>query len=62
MVSLGVEALRRSKNVSWAIFDAVPATFASIFYDMDLTTGNHDFKGIQGNAPEFHVSLSPRYN
>jgi hypothetical protein len=62
MVSLGVEALGRSKNVSRAIFDAVPAALASVFYDMDLPSGDHDHIGIQGNSPKFHDSFSPRWN
>jgi hypothetical protein len=59
MVSLGVEALGRSENVSRAIFDTVPAALAPVLYDMDLSFGNYDSTGIQGNTPEFHASISP---
>jgi len=60
MVSLCVEALGRRENVSWAIFDTVAAALAPVLDDVDLSLGNHYFTGIQGNAPEFHVSISPR--
>jgi hypothetical protein len=57
MVSLGIEAIGRSQDVPGAIFNTVPAPFAAVLYDMDLPSGNHDFRGVQGNSPEFHVGL-----
>jgi hypothetical protein len=60
VVSLGVEALGWSKNVSWAIFDAIPAALAPVLDDMNLAFGNYYFTSVQRNTPIFHFLFSPR--
>ena len=55
VVSLGVEALGRFKDIPRTIFNAISATLAPVLYDMDLSFGHNYFTGIQGNTPEFHI-------
>jgi hypothetical protein len=60
MIPLGVEALGGFQNISWAIFDTVSATLASVFNDMDNSPGDNDLFGIEGDAPKFHSSTSSK--
>jgi hypothetical protein len=55
VIALRVETFGGPKNVSRAIFDTIPASLAPVFYDMNLSPGNHYFFGIQGNTPELHA-------
>jgi hypothetical protein len=62
MISFGVETVGEFQNISRAIFDAVAAPFATVFYYVDYSLGDDDLLGIQRDAPELHLFVSPGFN
>jgi hypothetical protein len=54
VITLGVESGRNLQDIPRAELDAVPASLAPVFYDMDNPLRDEDFFRIQGNSPKFH--------
>jgi hypothetical protein len=55
MIPFDIVFCRNFKHISRAVCDAVTASFASFFNDVNNATGNLNFIGIQRNAPVFHA-------
>jgi hypothetical protein len=59
VISFFIEPCGKGENFFGAVFDAVTASFAAFFKDMDNALRHFDVRRIQRNTPEIH-SASPR--
>lgn len=54
MISFRIVSPGKLENLSWTIFDAITASLAPFFYDMNFASSDLNFIRIQRNPPVFH--------
>jgi hypothetical protein len=57
MITFFIEPGGKDEDVFWAVFDAVPATLAAVFQDVDDTFSHFNFRCVKRDTPVIHSFL-----